>query len=145
MTLWSIEAFFVIPLGALCLLLLLSDIRGLQKIALSLCSVQLSLGFLQVSLSSVFALFSTLVFAFQSFSTLGADKPTILPTHTVEMVDRLRMKEWRNDRNWWIALFACTLWLICWRVQIWTKRYCIVESSPARAVSPKPATLKKRD
>jgi hypothetical protein len=39
----------------------------------------------------------------------------------VEMVDRIRMKEWRNDRNWWISLFACTLWLICWRLQSWVK------------------------
>jgi len=146
MTLWSIEAFFVIPLGALCLVLLLSDVRSLQKLAMSICSIQISLGSFQVTLSFVFAIFATTVFAFQSFATLGIDRPTLAPNQTVEMADRLRMKEWRNDRNWWISLFACTLWLLCWRIQIWTKRYCLTTpNEPARAPSPKPKTLKKND
>ena len=135
MTIWSVEAFFVIPLGALCLTLLLSDIQALQKISMSICSVRISLGSFQVTLSFLFALFATTVFLFQSFSTLRAERMSFSPNQTVEAADRLRMKEWRNDRNWWISLFACTVWLLCWRIQVWTKRYCLTESS-----SPPPAT-----
>ncbi|CEM27567.1 unnamed protein product [Vitrella brassicaformis CCMP3155] len=34
----------------------------------------------------------------------------------VEFDDRYRGKEWRIERNWWICLFACTLWMIIWRI-----------------------------
>ena len=157
MTLWSVEAFFVIPLGAICLLLLLSDFRPLQKISMGICSIQVALGSISVSVSSIFALFSTVVFAYQSLTTLNNTKPTITPQQTIEMADRIRMKEWRNDRNWWISLFACTLWLICWRVQIWTKRYCLIADaaeqatvdlrppSPPSPSSPKDKLSKKKD
>jgi hypothetical protein len=68
---------------------------------------------------------------------------------TVEMVDRLRMKEWRNDRNWWIALFGCTIWFIVWRLQIWTRRYCLTtEAAKSSYVAPvvtKTPTNKKKD
>jgi len=150
MTIWSVEAFFVIPLGALCLVLLLSDIRSLQKISMSICSIQISLGAtFQVTLSFLFALFATSVFVFQSFATLRTDRMSVLPSNqTIEMADRLRMKEWRNDRNWWISLFACTLWLLCWRIQVWTKKYCLVDSTTQPqpvSSSQKPKTLKKND
>jgi hypothetical protein len=101
----------------------------------------------QITLSFVFAIFATLVFVFQTFATVGTEKAILPPTSTVEMADRLRMKEWRNDRNWWISLFACTIWLLCWRIQVWTKRYCLVDDSPtsSRRVSPKPKLAKKSD
>ena len=145
-------------MGAACLVLLLSDYRRLQKIALSVCSVQVALGSARLSLSSIFALFATLIFIFQSlttFVTVKAVATTAHSTHTtVEMVDRLRMKEWRNDRNWWIALFACTVWLIVWRLQIWTRRYCLpamtgcsdqvqTEGSQAKTRLKSPAEKKK--
>jgi hypothetical protein len=147
MTLWSVEAFFVIPLGALCLVLLLSDIKRFQKISLAICSIPISLGSIQITLSFVFAIFATCVFVFQTVATLGSEKASLPPTSTVEMADRLRMKEWRNDRNWWISLFACTIWLLCWRIQIWTKRYCLVApAEPShRPASPKTKPLKKND
>jgi hypothetical protein len=66
---------------------------------------------------------------------------------TVEMVDRLRMKEWRNDRNWWIALFGCTIWFIVWRLQIWTLRYCLaapaVEATTPKQPASNPVNKKK--
>jgi len=138
MSLWSVEALFIIPTGAVCLALLLTDIRQFQKFALAVCSIRIAFGKVQVSVSSIFALFTLMVFCVQSYTTFSNPRFVPSPNQTVEMVDRMRMKEWRNDRNWWISLFACTLWLICWRVQTWVLRYCC-------DTTPKSTTLKKKD
>jgi hypothetical protein len=140
-TLWSVEAFVVIPLGAVCLLLLLSDLHYLQRLALFICSLQMAFGAINMTLSSILAFLSTGIFLYQN--TVIMLQTPHASNITIEMEDRLRMKEWRNDRNWWIALFACTLWFIVWRLQVWTKRYCLVP--PAAAVVPKPAAEKKKD
>lgn len=130
-TVWSIIAYGVIPLGAVCLLLLLSDVRSFQKIAMGLCSITIALGSLKMTLSLIFALFATIVFIFQTFTVFHSIAvPSSPAAMTVEMADRLRMREWRNDRNWWIALLACACWLVVWRLQIWTKRYCLKEIPP---------------
>lgn len=149
-TLWSVHAFGVIPIGSVCLLLLLSDIRAMQKMAMSVCSVHIAFGAIQMSLSSIFAFFAFAVFAFQSFAVFApSHNPPITTAMTVEMADRIRMKEWRNDRNWWIALFACTVWLIVWRLQIWTKRYCMVALPKAvpvqKPIAPTKPLEKKKD
>lgn len=141
-TIWSIEAFVVIPLGALCLLLLLSDLKYMQRLALLICSLQISFGAINMTLSSILAFLSTAIFLYQNaVIMLQAPHPT--GNITVEMDDRLRMKEWRNDRNWWIALFACTLWFMVWRLQVWTRRYC--SASPPPSPAAKPASQKKKD
>jgi hypothetical protein len=121
MSLWSIEAFVLIPAGAICLSLLLSNVEFLQKISLTCCSVPIAFGRISVSISSLVAITTTCIFLVQSYTTLAVSRHVPSPNQTVEMVDRIRMKEWRNDRNWWISLFACTLWLICWRLQSWVK------------------------
>lgn len=137
MSLWSVEAYLVIPVGMVSLVLLLSDVRQLQLFAISICSVSVALGRVRLSVSSIFALLATLICIIESVYTIPAltggrfgTKPIInaTTTTTVEMADRLRMKEWRNDRNWWISLYACTIWLIVWRLQIWTNRYCLVKA-----------------
>ena len=135
MSLWSIEAFFIIPAGAICLALLLSDIPSLQRLSMSCCSIKISFGRLAVSISSLIAIFTTAVFLFQSVTTLPISRHVPLPSQTVEMLDRIRMKEWRNDRNWWISLFACTLWLICWRIQVWVQKYCLTPAPAARVIA----------
>lgn len=137
MSLWSIEAFLVIPVGIVSIILLLSDIRGFQRIAMSLCSIKLTLGRLTVSASFVFAFISTIICIIESVYTIPAltggrySGRSVLntTTTTLEMADRIRMKEWRNDRNWWISLYACTIWLIVWRLQVWTNRYCFTQSA----------------
>jgi hypothetical protein len=151
-TLWSIEALFVIPVGATCLLLLLSDIKRLQSLALSLCSIRITLGSVSLSLSSIFAISTSLIFLAQSYATLPSLGKAIVPSvaPTVDMADRLKMKEWRNDRNWWIALFACSVWLVVWRLQIWTRRYCIrsdlcSDSKQSEGTQEKPRLNKKKD
>jgi hypothetical protein len=103
---------------------------------MSLCSINIALGALKMTLSLIFALFATIVFGFQTF-TVFHSVAVPSPAMTVEMADRLRMREWRNDRNWWIALLACACWLIVWRLQIWTKRYCLKEGPIATPVKKK--------
>jgi hypothetical protein len=102
---------------------------------MSCCSIEISFGRLAVSISSLIAIFTTAVFLFQSVTTLPISRHVPLPSQTVEMLDRIRMKEWRNDRNWWISLFACTLWLICWRIQVWVQKYCLPSAPAARVIT----------
>jgi hypothetical protein len=150
-TLWSVHAFAVIPIGSICLLLLLSDVRALQRVAMSACSVHVAFGSIRMSLSSIFAFFAFSVFAFQSFTVLiPSQHPQLSTAMTVEMMDRIRMREWRGDRNWWIALFACTIWFMVWRLQIWTKRYCLdvpkaVPLATEEPKAPRKPTDKKKD
>ena len=139
-TLWSVHAFGVIPIGSICLVLLLSDLRSLQKIAMSVCSIHISFGVIRMTLSSIFAFFAASVFMFQSLAVLSSHSQQVTTAMTVDMADRIRMKEWRNDRNWWIALFAFTVWVIVWRLQIWTRRYCFPSPPP----SPKPVDSKTK-
>ena len=144
-TLWSVHAFGVIPIGSICLVLLLSDIRSLQKIAMSLCSVRIAFGALRMTLSSIFALFAVAVFVVQCIAVFSPTNNGQLPNMTVEMADRIRMKEWRNDRNWWISLFAFTVWVIVWRLQIWTQRYCLAPHPEEPPIAKKAPTEKKKD
>jgi hypothetical protein len=149
-TMWSVTALGVIPIGAVCLLLLLSDIRSFQKIAISVTSVQIALGALKMTLSLIFALFATVLFGFQSYTVFHHQSTSqhhaTSPGMTVEMLDRLRMKEWRNDRNWWISLCACFIWLLVWRIQVWTKRYCLVAhlATPTQATNRVPSKENKK-
>lgn len=122
MSIWLIEAIVVIPFGIVCILLLLSEIATLRRLALNVCSVTVSVGrFTALSLSFLFAAFSCSVFGFQSYALYSLpSQPS--PVGSADLLDRIRMKEWRAERNWWISLFACTLWLLVWRIQIWAKR-----------------------
>jgi hypothetical protein len=114
MTFWAAQAYLLIPLGALLLLLLLSNRTMLKGIAKSVLDYQISFGRVSTTLGVLLAALTFIVFSTQSFTLISMNK-----THTNQTTasqDRALMRSWRVERNWWIALFSSTLWLFTWRI-----------------------------
>jgi hypothetical protein len=102
---------------------------------MSLCSAKIGFGSsLKVSVSFVFLLLSIMVLLSQAMVSFNHEKE-ISSAATVEMLDRMKMIQWRNDRNWWIALFGFTVWAVVWRVQGWTQRYRLNTAASAKKSS----------
>ncbi|EER18068.1 conserved hypothetical protein [Perkinsus marinus ATCC 50983] len=124
MSAWSFEAYIGIPLAAVVLLLLLSDISFLQKFACKLSNLSFTVGDYGISLSLGMVTIASALFVSQWMTLRGLDamKETQLSDlTTVELQDRFLMKAWRAERNWWISLFSLTLWLMVWRSATWVQ------------------------
>mmetsp|Transcript_143680 Transcript_143680/g.358140 ORF Transcript_143680/g.358140 Transcript_143680/m.358140 type:complete len:127 (+) Transcript_143680:85-465(+) len=111
---WTMIAYFIAPLGIAVWALLMTGWKPLHSISRAVVGLTVSIGPMKVSLAMFIALFSAIVWSWETihlyfFETDG--KSTTLGYHT----DQQLMKKWRNERNWWILNFNLLLWLTNWR------------------------------
>ncbi|RYG50819.1 hypothetical protein EON66_11465 [archaeon] len=95
-------------------------------------------GVLRMSIFSFMLAISTIIFLTSSYSTASVHKKY------AEQWPRshdLTIKKFREERNWWLSLFALTLWLVLWRVHGLLTRLTAVEEelSQMRRSQPRPA------
>mmetsp|Transcript_71244 Transcript_71244/g.204368 ORF Transcript_71244/g.204368 Transcript_71244/m.204368 type:complete len:125 (-) Transcript_71244:144-518(-) len=110
---WSIIAFGIAPAGMVVWALLMSGFKPLQNISRAVLNVSIAIGTLKLTLPMFIALFSLIVWVFESYKVFGASDDKLAQTVNP---DRFHASKWRSERNWWILNFNLVLWLTNWRV-----------------------------
>eukprot|EP00386_Alphamonas_edax_P007815 GDKI01025909.1.p1 GENE.GDKI01025909.1~~GDKI01025909.1.p1 ORF type:complete len:187 (-),score=58.43 GDKI01025909.1:406-966(-) len=111
------EAFFLIPLGVVLLVMLMSGIKWVQKLAVQAGHMSMMVGHVKLTLNH-FGFFWTLVrFLWQlvCLADLMEWRAHEAVVKDAASEDRIKMKQWRTERNWWICLFGVVVWLSVWR------------------------------
>lgn len=114
------EAFVLIPLGVVLLLLLLSGVKWLQKLAVQFGHMSVSFGGVRLTVNHFGFFWSLLRFLWElvCLADFQEIRAALAPgSHPLDAAsdDRLKMKQWRTERNWWICLLGVVVWLSVWR------------------------------
>ena len=116
MSFWTVQALGLIPLGFFILFLLLTNFGFATRSCRSFLTFKISFGRISLNLGSLLAGVTVIAFIGQSITVYKIKTSALKISHSVEASDRNQMKEWRNERNWWMCLLSATIWCFNWRV-----------------------------
>jgi len=117
-----VEAFFIPALALIPLTLYLSGVRALQRFGMRISQVSLDVSNFSLKISHFFTLASLLrvLIAVLNWQRAGTPfqemKDNVLDTD-VKVQDRVKGKEWREERNFYICLFGLFLWIVTVRAE----------------------------
>lgn len=125
-TIWSVTCTVFMPIGCLVLGMLLSGYETLERAALRACNYRIAFG---SHIKFTMPIFLTVIMALAfggewlALSRLHEQKLLGEAMQPLEFSDKYRAQLWRHQRNWWVALFSCFIWLIVWRVGALTQYF----------------------
>eukprot|EP00747_Dinoflagellata_sp_TGD_P165125 gnl/TRDRNA2_/TRDRNA2_185997_c0_seq1.p1 gnl/TRDRNA2_/TRDRNA2_185997_c0~~gnl/TRDRNA2_/TRDRNA2_185997_c0_seq1.p1 ORF type:complete len:129 (-),score=22.42 gnl/TRDRNA2_/TRDRNA2_185997_c0_seq1:102-488(-) len=117
---WSATAFFFMPFGLAILVLQLSGIHILEKVAWKINALAVAVGPLRATMPMFFVIISLLSFSYESFELYGRGSSGV--SLTLGGTDPEKAKRWRHERNWWIVFMNLVVWFVNWRLGSLIKR-----------------------
>eukprot|EP01066_Platyproteum_vivax_P007701 Platyproteum_vivax@DN3075_c0_g1_i1.p1 len=117
MTIWKMMALGLIPLAILELMLALSGIKRIQRAIFKITSIPVQIGVVNMSWNLLVVLIAGGLFGSETYK-LRSSPISMKDVAKYPTGDRMLMKHWRSERNWWICLFTLVLWILVWRVGV---------------------------
>ncbi|CAE7680159.1 unnamed protein product [Symbiodinium pilosum] len=115
-TFWGVFTYASIPAGFVVLLLLLSDITLLMKVASKAlrAPLPLTLGNLQLNIAVLMTVFCGLLTVITYANTQRAE----MKTKKIGALERETSNLFYVERNFWLSVLALTLWVTSWRLEV---------------------------
>uniref|UniRef100_A0A0G4FAI9 BAP29/BAP31 transmembrane domain-containing protein n=1 Tax=Chromera velia CCMP2878 TaxID=1169474 RepID=A0A0G4FAI9_9ALVE len=116
------EAFVLIPLGVVMILMLLSGIRFVQGLAVKLGHLRVAMNGVGITLNIMCFAWAGIRFAFEAhqLARYSSWRTAVMPAMFQHVMppaldEKFKMKLWRLERNYWICLFTLVIWLTVMR------------------------------